>query len=69
MFLHNNGSKLDFWKIDSENKDYIVKDTGNFIEHVLCKIQFYIFFVLYTFFVKFTVFEIFEFFEFSFKLK
>ena len=26
--------KLDFWKIASDNKNYIIEDTGNFIEHV-----------------------------------
>ena len=58
-FLHNNGSNLDFWKTASDNKKHMVEDTGNFVEHVWCKIKFYIFFVLCTFFVKLTVFEIF----------
>ena len=31
MFLHNNGSKLDFWKIASDDKNYMIEDTGNFI--------------------------------------
>ena len=64
FLFHYNGSKLDFWKIDSDNKNYMVEDTGHFIEHIWCKIKFYIFFILYTFFVKFTVFEILSFFEF-----
>ena len=48
----------------SDNKIYMIEDTENFIEHVWCKIKFYIFFVLCTFFVKFTVFDILSFFEF-----
>ena len=31
MFLHNNGSKLDFWKIASDDKNYMIEDIGNFI--------------------------------------
>ena len=62
MVMHYNGSKLDFWKIDFGNKKYMVEDTGHFIEHIWCKIKFYIFFILYTFFVKCTVFEILSFF-------
>ena len=44
--MHNNGSKLDFWKIASDNKKHMIEDTENFIEHIWCKITFYIVFVL-----------------------
>ena len=42
----------------------MVEDTEHFIEHIWCKIKFYIFFIPYTFFVKCTVFEILSFFKF-----
>ena len=64
MVMHYSGSKLDFWKIDSDNQKLYGWRYRKFIELILCKIRFYNFFILCTFFVKLTVFEILSFFEF-----
>ena len=49
MFLHNNGSKLDFWKIASDDKNYMIEDTGNFMNMSDIKSNF-ISFLLYALF-------------------
>ena len=60
--LHNNGSKLDFWKIASDDENYMIEDTGNFMNKSDVKSNF-TYFLFYALFREINRFRDFEFFN------